>query len=740
MSRATSHTEGPARNLDSGHSLRTHRHLVTAGIVIVIALAVAMLRLYRLDDMPPGIQNDEGPDGVYALQVLQGEHAVFFPEIGSGRDAVGVYAIALSTALFGRTLLAFHLPVALASVATVFAVFWCGQLLFGRNDESSDTTFWRGLLIGGLGAGLLAVSIAQTFQSRAGLRATYLPLFLTLSLALLWMGWKKRNLWVIAMAGICTGLLPYTYNAARFAPFLFLFFALSFLLPYSDLAKDRVRRAILPSAVFLGAAGLVAAPILVYFARNPEGFFIRSRGVWLFSESQGNALSIFLKNVWEYLLVFGFHGDRLHRYNFAGQPMLNLLEATFFWIGVGVAAWQWRGRPAYRLLLLWLLVLLLPAMLTKDAGYGPNTLRMIGASPAIYLLIGVGLWATFRQIQDRCQASPWLAALFHVRSEAKAAAVVMLVVSAWVLVQGVVTHRTFFHRWAGTPEFYKAYHTEWADAARALNEQKSDAGTVYILPYPTNNEHFQSAHYGFEYLYQGAAPTYIVAATTPHNLAQKIQAKLAADDRFSTVKFVNWNNDIVGGDALAEEHTHSLLGKYGRYLNSVEYNSFQILTYTDVYMDRPWTLFEQLEPLTVHYDGGISLQGFALGQGTEQLSSNQQLDLDRDRSWWVVLQWQTAPGLEAIYSISLRLHDAEGSMVYQQDAVLENFVPSPTNRWQAEELVNTLHILEFPSDLPPGEYDLRLVVYDFETLKPTVELGVWEPESTLARLLLVEAQ
>ena len=181
-----------------------------------------MLRFYRLSDMPPGIQNDEGPEGVYALQVLQGEYAVFFPEKGSGRDAVGVYANALSTALLGRTLLAFHLPVALASAATVFAVFWLGQLLFGRDEESSGVTFWRGLLISGVGAGLLAVSIGQTFQSRAGLRATYLPLFLSLSFALLWSGWRKRNLWVIGrLAGTCAGLLPYTYSAARFCTFPF---------------------------------------------------------------------------------------------------------------------------------------------------------------------------------------------------------------------------------------------------------------------------------------------------------------------------------------------------------------------------------------------------------------------------------------------------------------------------------------------------------------------------------------
>ena len=167
-----------------------------------------------------------------------------------------------------------------------------------------------------------------------------------------------------------------------------------------------------------------------------------------------------------------------------------------------------------------------------------------------------------------------------------------------------------------------------------------------------------------------------------------------------------------------------ILEKYGRQLKSERHDSFHIHTYTDIDLNRPWTFYEHLEPLTVHYDGSISLYGFALGQGKEQLSSNQQFDLEPDRTWWIAMQWQTAPGLEAIYSISLRLHDAEGSMVYQQDAVLENFVPSPTNRWQAEELVDTLHLLDSsPSDLPPGEYDLRLVVYDFENAETNGRIG-----------------
>ncbi len=49
-------------------------------------------------------------------------------------------------------------------------------------------------------------------------------------------------------------------------------------------------------------------------------------------------------------------------------------------------------------------------------------------------------------------------------------------------------------------------------------------------------------------------------------------------------------------------------------------------------------------------------------------------------------------------------------------------------------------LLKIPAELSAGEYELRMVVYDFETLVPTVEIGVWEPEVTLARLRLAEIQ
>ena len=226
---------------------------VTGGILFALMVVVVALRIYRLSDIPPGLYYDEGAHGVDALQVLKGEHAVFFPR-NTGREGLIVYAVALSTAFLGRTMLALRLPMALASAGTVFVVFWLGQLLFGRDEESGRATPWRGLLIGGVSAGLLAVSLVSTVLGRTAFRINLLPLLLSLCLALLWWGWRQRNWGRVGLAGACAGLLMYTYMPARVTPFLFLLFGLSFLAPFRPEAMKKIRTELPWASLFVGAA------------------------------------------------------------------------------------------------------------------------------------------------------------------------------------------------------------------------------------------------------------------------------------------------------------------------------------------------------------------------------------------------------------------------------------------------------------------------------------------------------
>ena len=766
MSETTSSAQRPTSAAGSEKDERLRLLFVAGGIVVTLALAVLLLRLQRLSELPPRLFYDEGAHGVDALRVLQGEHAVFFPE-NNGREGLIVYAVALSTSLLGHTVLAIRLPTALASAGTVIVVFWLGRLLFGKEEENGKATPWRGLLVGGVGAGLLAVSLGQTVIGRTAFRANFLPLLLSLCFALLWWGWRQRCWWRIVLAGACAGLLPYTYIAARSTPFLFLFFGLSFLLPWgrSEDGGERSERgfrslrfspltsrlrAELPWAgIFVGVAVLLAAPILIYFVLHPENFFLRSNQLSVIQtgRSQGGPLWAIVVNVWEHLLAFGIRGDPSGRHNYSGQPMLNSWEALFFWLGVGMAVWRWQ-RPAYRLLLLWLGLLLLPAMLSKDQNV-PNTLRMIGAAPAIYLLIGVGVCGAFRfrplilfihvmgkmtRLENLKSPIKSITKITQIKVENESRAVIAmgLVVSGLILVQGVLTHRTYFEKWAAAAtEIEQLYWTQWRELTRVVSVQPSADDIAYLIP-------SYKWHYSFEYLDQSAAPANVVFLGAS-NLTQNVRSTLVAMEKVSAVKVVDWNDDgYFQWSHYETERFVVLLGKYGRYLGSDEYGSFQIHTYTDINLDRPWKFYEHLEPLTVHYDGGISLHGLALGQGEEQLSSQQQFNLEQNRSLWVGLQWQTAPGLDIDYSISLRLLNAEGASVYQTDKVLWDEIAAATSLWQPEEPVDTIFYLEIPADLPPGEYELRLVVYDFKTLKPTVELGVWEPEAVLARLQLAD--
>ena len=84
MSEGSSSTQRPIGAAGPERARRLCLTLVTGAVLLALALVVVVLRLQRLDELPPGLSRDEGIDGALALQVLQGEHAIFFP-VDQGR-------------------------------------------------------------------------------------------------------------------------------------------------------------------------------------------------------------------------------------------------------------------------------------------------------------------------------------------------------------------------------------------------------------------------------------------------------------------------------------------------------------------------------------------------------------------------------------------------------------------------------------------------------------------------------
>ena len=718
-----------------------------------------MLRLHRINEVPFALHQFEAANGVNALEVLQGKHAVYFPESG-GREGLYAYAVAFAVSILGRTNLAVRLPAALASATTVFAVFWLGWLLF-KHDEKGTTTRWRGLFVGAVSAGLLATSMSQTIIGRTAFRGklSATASFPLSSTALV--GLEPKELVahcagrrVRRVAGI------HLRCGAFHAPLLFLIFGLSFLPPrvrnkrkgvgndgrapqHNVAPSTSIIRAAFPwVAMFVCTAGIVAAPILAYYNQHPQSFWgpgsiFTCGGSTIADGPLYNPLRAFVRNLWFYLFTFGFRGDPSWSFNLAGQPLLNPLEAVFFWFGVGTAVYHWRSRPACRLLLLWLGLLLLPAMLVEFYDE-PFTPRMIGSVPAAYLLTGVGMWEMFRVLRVRSHnlTSP----VFRIfrENETWLTPVLGMVVGGLILILGAHTYRTYFQEWAAAPAVRRVSDDALlGELAQELNTQPSNTGMVYLLPGNIWRGDL-SWNCTFRFFYQGDASGYGLPVDDSR-LPQKIKSRLAAAENVSVVKVVEWDSDSAGieDDIVTFDF---LLRKYGRYAGSDEMEGFRVHNYTDITLQLPWTFYEQLESPTVHYDGGISLLGIALGLGEEQLSVQQPFELNQDRSLWGVLQWQTTPSLDIDYSTSLRLYNDEGRRVYQKDEPLSSATTYTSDvQWPPGEIFYSLHQLDLPADLLSRLRSASGCLLH-RNRTPTVEIGVWEPMKILVHLRLTDAR
>jgi 4-amino-4-deoxy-L-arabinose transferase-like glycosyltransferase len=352
-------------------------------LLLAVGLAAA-LRFYRLGEWPPGPYRDEAYNALDALDVLRGQHALFFPA-NNGREPFYIYLVALSIALFGPTTLALRLPAAVVGTLTTLPVWLLGRAWFGR-------------AAGLLAAILWAITLWPVHLGRIGLRAGLLAPLLALAFWLGTRAYRERRATLWLAAGLVYGLSFYTYLAARFTPLLLALFAVYLV------ATGRRARLWDSGRVlwFVGGAALVVAPLAAVLLRQPELLLGRAGQVSILSPevNGGEPLRALLGNASRALGLYVWRGDAILRHNAllgydvvlkadnpAGRPLFDLFMAGPFLVGLGWCVWRWR-RPAAAFLLLWQLVMLGPTILAEDA---PHFLRAAGILPGAVFFPAIGL-------------------------------------------------------------------------------------------------------------------------------------------------------------------------------------------------------------------------------------------------------------------------------------------------------------------------------------------------------------
>ncbi len=419
--------------------------LIEPTIWLLILIGAAGLRLYRLTDLPGGLCLDEVMDGNFALDILGGRHGIYFPE-AYGHETLFHYLQAVSVGLLGHHPLSIRLPAALCGLALVALMGWLGQRLFG--------TVGGWIAAGGAAGGWWGV-----FYSRVGIRVISCPLVFVAAMIGWWGmlrldGWKR---WLAGgLGGLFTGLCLYTYPSARamvMLPFLLVLHQWLF-------QRIAVRARWRELAVFALIAIVVGAPMVVYLSTHTE-----ERATQLAEPLEqlkaGRPAAVLRLAADTLLMLPGLKGDLRWLYNLSGRPIWGWPWVALFLLGLGLSLRRFR-QAEYAMLPIWLLLGLLPGMVTPDA---PNTIRTLAAMPAAYLLAGVG----------GKELAEWL------EKHLSPFAICHLPFALLILGHSLFTWRDL-NRWNGEFEAQWRYQVPLFEAARTLKQGRQELPIFVSLP------------------------------------------------------------------------------------------------------------------------------------------------------------------------------------------------------------------------------------------------------------------
>ena len=406
-----------------------------------VLLLAALMRLVLLQDVPPGLSQDEVLNADVVSFIRQGYHTLFFRE-GYGHEPLYHYWSVPFQILFGDNVLSIGLPaVFLGLLLVALTMRWV------RREFGPFTA-----VAAGIG---LAISWWPIIFSRVGLRPVMEPVLL---LIFAWF-WPRRP-W---LAGLFLGLTVYTYTGARVLFLLPILLALYWLMagrwaevPRAKLLKWQVPQPLASSLIVLFVGLLVALPLAIALRADPT---LQQRVQQLegpLTALQQGDLQPILTATLATLGVFSFNGDPRWTYSLPGRALFDPFTALFFYGGLLLAILRFK-RPPYALAIIWLIVGLIPSAVTPQA---PSTVRLVGALPVVYLLPALALTWLWDRSEVGIRAGNSLSRLI------KGSLIILFVLL--ILLNLSFTVRDGFIRWPQELETRIKYQSLWQEVGNDL--------------------------------------------------------------------------------------------------------------------------------------------------------------------------------------------------------------------------------------------------------------------------------
>ena len=429
--------------------------------VLLLTIAGAFLRVYRLEALPSGFHGDEAWTGIEGLRILEEGWVGPYTSSALGQLTGPFYLTALTIRLLDASVFAVRLSIGLFGIATIPASHLLLRLGFGR---------WVALF----GTTALTVSYWHLHFSRLGFGVAPLAFASTVAAAgLLWAmrsfdagshQERRGNLWSWVIAGGLLGLVPYTYFAfPTFLGAVGAVIAIFFLLQ-----GDPLRRKVQPLLPLVAGALITAGQVLLFAFRSPDVYFGRMNDKTVFAfheylnaEGMAEKAGFLARHFWEsYTLLM--RNPRLDGVDgIGGVGALDPGMALLAYAGLIVSVRRWRSPP--HLLAALVVVAALSGLVFTDPSAG-SMRRSITAIPWVFGLAGVAA-AAIAQFAKR-HAGRW--------GQAAAVSALLLVLMG----SGLWNLNYYFSELPNSPTFKWTFADDYLEALEAAHSFE-EPGTIY---------------------------------------------------------------------------------------------------------------------------------------------------------------------------------------------------------------------------------------------------------------------
>lgn len=442
---------------------------VLATVLIILIVAVGFfLRIYNIENAPPGIYPDEAANGQDALNAnATGVYQWFYPA-NQGREGLFMNLIAMCFKFFGASILTLRLPAILSSTFTILGVYLLTKELFGKRA-------------GLFSAFLTAFSFWSINFGRISFRANMLPLVLSFAFYFLYKGLRTKKLTDFAIGGLIFGAGLHTYIAFRIAPLILVFALIALVISRENFLKNFWKHIL----VFVFWASLVATPMLwTLFVAHPEYMESRAASISVFSPDRngGHPYLTLARSFSLSLIKYNLVGDQNWRHNYPPYALLDPISGTAFAFGfiysliIIIKLTYLRFKKKIRdtnldihiFLMAWFFAMLVPEFLTAEGN--PHALRSIGTLPVVFIFASL----TFTYLFNRVKNASYMMKKVNLALFILALAII-----------GLFNSVKYHYFWANQPMVGKSFNKNLTDMSKFIQTLPKNQEKFVITSYNT---------------------------------------------------------------------------------------------------------------------------------------------------------------------------------------------------------------------------------------------------------------